>query len=264
MQCQFVKSAVVIVREDQKNNQQLVAYIIAEQSIDEPIDTWQSRLRNSLSQALPDYMVPNAFVVLDAFSLTPNGKVDRKALPIPAQNNTRRTHISAANQQETCLANIWSQLLNLPEVSVVDSFFELGGHSLLITQLIHQVYLELSYQLLVKDVFNNPTVRELAILINEQQASNLAIAPVKNITEHPLSYGQYRIWIIENLKESTNEHNMPIGAKLRGKVCVKSLEQALQLLVAHHDILRTKIIDIAGVIKKVIPYVAAGEAAPIL
>ena len=98
-------------------------------------------------------MVPNAFVVLDAFSLTPNGKVDRKALPIPAQNNTRRTHISAANQQETCLANIWSQLLNLPEVSVVDNFFELGGHSLLITQLIHQVYLELGYQLLVKDVW---------------------------------------------------------------------------------------------------------------
>jgi len=251
LECPFVKSAVVIVREDQPGNQQLVAYIIAEHNMNESIETWQLTLRGLLSKELPDYMVPNAFVMLDEFTLTPNGKVDRKALPIPEQKTSHHTHIPAANEQESTMANIWSQLLNVSELSVVDNFFELGGHSLLITQLIHQVHQELGFQILVKDVFNNPTVRALTILVNEQPTSNLAIVPVKNTAEHPLSYAQYRIWIIENLKENTNAHNMPIGAKLRGNVCVSSLEKSLQVLVAHHAILRTKIIDTAGEPKQV-------------
>ncbi|MFP2934965.1 AMP-binding enzyme, partial [Pyxidicoccus sp. 3LG] len=125
-----VQQAVASVHRDTAGDGRLVAYVVPSST---GLDT--SALRDFLRGHLPEHMVPSLFMALDAFPLTPNGKVDRKALPAPDASSARSEHIAPRTQTEQTLADLWAQLLGLPRVGATDSFFELGGHSLLATQL---------------------------------------------------------------------------------------------------------------------------------
>jgi amino acid adenylation domain-containing protein/thioester reductase-like protein len=154
-----VKEAVVLAREDQPGDKRLVAYLVEDQLGTLVID----ELKAHLKQALPDYMVPTAFVVLDEMPLSANGKLDRKRLPAAdLGKQLSKLYVAPRTETETILAEIWQQVLGIEQVGVEDDFFELGGHSLLATQLAFAVQNKLRTQFPVKAVFEKPTVGEQA------------------------------------------------------------------------------------------------------
>ncbi len=155
-----IQDAVIMAREDEPGNKRLVAYIISRAG-SQPNTT---ELWEFLNQALPDYMVPSTFVLLDAFPLSPNGKVDRQALPAPEQKRPDLGYTSAAPRSavEEVLVGIWANVLDLQEVGIHDNFFHLGGHSLLATQIIAQILETFQLALSLRTLFEAPTIATLA------------------------------------------------------------------------------------------------------
>ncbi|MGV0103655.1 Non-ribosomal peptide synthetase [Nostoc sp. DSM 114160] len=157
-----VKEAVVIVREDTPNETSLVGYIVAETGQ----DSLQviSQLRRFLKQQLPDFMVPTIFMALEAMPLTPNGKVDRKALPKPdaSRPELEANYVAPRTSIEQQIADIWTQVLNVKRVGIYDNFFELGGYSLLGIQVISRMRQALQAEILMSNLFELPTVADLA------------------------------------------------------------------------------------------------------
>jgi acyl carrier protein len=153
----LLKQAVVLLREDTPGDKRLVAYIIG--AADAPPDT--RVIRTWLKDQVPDYMVPSAFVVLDAMPLTPSGKVARQKLPAPDYGDAARAYAAPRTPLEETLAQIWMEVLGLQQVGIHDDFFELGGHSLLATQLISRIRDALEVELPLKLIFRNPSVEQL-------------------------------------------------------------------------------------------------------
>jgi amino acid adenylation domain-containing protein len=152
-----VREVVVIAREDQPGDRRLVAYVTG----DAPPDA----LRSSLSERLPAHMVPATFVVLPAFPLTPNGKVDRKALPAPGRPGSGESFVAPRTSVEELLAAIWSDVLGLERVGATDDFFALGGHSLLAVRLTARIERDFGVPLPLSALFEAPTVEHLARLV---------------------------------------------------------------------------------------------------
>jgi amino acid adenylation domain-containing protein len=157
-----VKDAVVIVREDTPSERRLVAYIVLKQESPE-------NLRDYLKQKLPDYMVPSDFVPLKAFPLTINGKIDKKALPEP-KSASYEDYIAPRNSTEEEIAKIWAEILKRARVGIRDNFFDMGGHSLLVTQLISRLRDTFQIELPVQQIFETPTIADLALVITQQLA----------------------------------------------------------------------------------------------
>jgi amino acid adenylation domain-containing protein len=154
-----VKEAVVLAREDEPGDKRLVGYVIATQGVAAPS---AESLREHLRAVLPEYMVPSAFVVLEAFPLTPNGKLDRRGLPAPDLSSyTSREYEAPRGEIEEILAGIWGDLLHLERVGRHDNFFELGGHSLLIVQMMERLR-RMGLSTEVRRVFESPTLSDLA------------------------------------------------------------------------------------------------------
>ena len=157
-----VREAMVLVREDVPGDKRLVAYVVAENASADLVD----ELRALLRAALPEYMVPAAFVLLDEFPLTPNGKLDRNALPAPdAAAYVVRSYEAPVGEIETALAQIWCDVLKLERVGRHDHFFELGGHSLLAVQVVSRVRQRLNLELPLRELFAAPTVCGLAACV---------------------------------------------------------------------------------------------------
>ncbi|WP_353929454.1 amino acid adenylation domain-containing protein [Okeanomitos corallinicola TIOX110] len=161
-----IKQVVVIAREDEPRKKLLVAYLVTNNNSLTP-----SNLRNFLKQTLPDYMIPNAFVILEALPLTPNGKINRRVLPVPdhTQRNLEIDFVAPRTQIEQELTTIWSEVLNLKQIGINDNFFELGGHSLLATQVISRLKEVFNLDFYLRYLFENPTIAELAKKVTEQQ-----------------------------------------------------------------------------------------------
>jgi aspartate racemase len=162
-----VQQAIVVAREDSPGQKQLVAYIVPNR--EQP--STATKLRSFLKTKLPDYMIPSAFVVLDALPLTSSGKVDRRALPALDQSrpDLKGAFVAPRTAVEQVLAGIWSQLLKLEQIGIHDNFFDLGGHSLLATQVISRVRGTLQVELPLRALFENPTVASLAVKVAEAQ-----------------------------------------------------------------------------------------------
>ncbi|XKK36737.1 phosphopantetheine-binding protein [Bacillus sp. A17A.1] len=126
-----MKEAVVLVREDRPGDQRLVAYVISDENTEE----W----REYLQKQLPNHMIPAHFVELEHFPLTPNGKIDRKALPIPDEQAIGDLNVLPRTPSEELIASVWGQVLGIENISIQDSFFERGGHSLLATQIVSRL-----------------------------------------------------------------------------------------------------------------------------
>ncbi|SEU41903.1 amino acid adenylation domain-containing protein, partial [Myxococcus fulvus] len=239
-----VREAVVLVREDRPGDRRLVGYVVAPASQD------TAALRTFIAQRLPEYMVPSALRVLESLPLTSNGKVDRKALPVPEQTwfLTEDARVAPATPTEELLAGLFAQVLGVSSISTTASFFELGGHSLLATQLVSRVRSAFQVELPLRDLFESPTVQALA------QRIEAAMSTGARIQRPPLtalpregdaprafvqSFAQQRLWFLDQLDPGSPAYNMPIALRLEGIVDTRALERAFTEMVRRHESLRT-------------------------
>jgi len=180
-----VGKAVVVCHEETKGETVLVAYVVPAQEG----DVSRSKLRSYLREHLPDYMVPNAYVQLEALPLTPNGKIDRKALPLPdaAQENLDVTFVAPRTPIEAAIAEIWQSVLKLDRVGIHDNFFDLGGHSLLATQVVTRLRESFHIDLKLRYFFQVPTLKELGGTVEILQNSTQNHESFTNNTEEDRS-----------------------------------------------------------------------------
>ncbi|OTA17398.1 Amino acid adenylation [Xenorhabdus vietnamensis] len=249
-QCRDVREAVVIAREDASyektgGEKRLVAYLLAK-----PNTTLiPAELRQQLAQHLAEYMLPSAFVTLDAFPLTPNGKLDRQALPM-SDRSALVTHNYEApiGEVETGLAEIWQELLKLEQVGRHDHFFELGGHSLLAIQLAARIRQKLERELHLQQLFSHPVLADLATLIIDTPVTTQVVIPAADRSQPlPLSFSQQRMWFLTRLNtEASLAYQIPIVQHLRGHLDHSALMAALNHLVSRHESLRTRFVLIDG------------------
>ncbi|MBC6447459.1 non-ribosomal peptide synthetase [Actinokineospora xionganensis] len=231
----------VLVREDQPGDRRLVAYVVP--AAGGTLDT--ATLRAHAAGLLPDYMVPSAFVVLDALPLTPNGKLDRKALPAPefacaAGGRAPRTPV------EELLCGLFAEVIGVASVGVEDSFFDLGGHSLLATRLVSRVRSTLGVELSIRTLFEAPTVAALAGRLAGADGARPAVRPAVRPDVIPLSFGQRRLWFLNRFENQSATYNMPLTMDLDGELDIDALRRALDDVIARHEPLRTRFPDIDG------------------
>ncbi|UXE58892.1 MAG: non-ribosomal peptide synthase/polyketide synthase [Woronichinia naegeliana WA131] len=239
-QNESVQGACVIAREDKPGDKRLVAYVVPQPEIILTID----EIRQFLKAKLPDYMVPNAFVILDALPLTPNGKIDRRALPAPDLQG-KGEYIAPRNPIEEKLAQIWAEVLKLERVSIEDNFFELGGHSLLATQVISRCQEAFEIALPLRYLFESPTIAQLsAVILKELQTGSRlklpAIVPLNRQDDIPLSWAQERLWFVNQLEGESGAYTIDLTMRLLGNLNVKALEKAFQAIIQRHEPLRTQ------------------------
>jgi hypothetical protein len=165
-----VMQCVVVARENLSSEKRLVAYLRCDSTTENPLEV-TTRLKAELKKRLPDYMVPPFFVFLQSFPMTPNGKIDRNALPEPESNPTESLfdYVAPRTPVEEKLAGIWADVLGLPRVGIHDNFFQLGGHSLLALRTVSRTQQLLDVDLPLAALFENPTVATLAVRVVEEQ-----------------------------------------------------------------------------------------------
>nr|WP_231936465.1 non-ribosomal peptide synthetase [Fischerella sp. NIES-3754] len=185
-----VEDAVVLTREDRPNHKQLVAYVVAQK---EQVIT-VSELHHFLKEKLPDYMLPSAFVILEAIPLLPNGKVDRHSLPAPDQTRPelKQTYQAPQTEVEKIIAQIWQEALHVNEVGIHDNFFELGGHSLLLLQIHNQLQKRFQQSLSILELFRYPTISSLAKYLSQEQNEQVSLPEIGDRSEQ-LEKGKARI-----------------------------------------------------------------------
>ncbi|WP_028695076.1 non-ribosomal peptide synthetase [Pseudomonas cremoricolorata] len=239
-----VREAAVLACELQ-GGVQLVAYLAA-QGVDAEAAQQTglgATLKARLAEQLPGYMVPAFIVWLPALPLTPNGKLERKALPAPqaeVQSATRRAPHSALQRQ---LAEVWQQVLELPEVGLDDQFFELGGHSLLATQVIARLQTQLPQPVSLRDLFQYPRLEDFAAQLQARSAEVQTQLPQLSAAGAEagavLSLAQRRLWVVEQLSGASGAYGMPLALRLHGELQVPLLREALAEVMRRHDVLRT-------------------------
>ncbi|MFJ4799281.1 amino acid adenylation domain-containing protein, partial [Streptomyces murinus] len=238
-----VTRAVVVVREDQPGDKRVVAYLTpagAEGTIPDGHE-----LRSHCSGSLPEFMVPSAFVVLESFPLTPNGKLDRKALPVP-DVGAELAGRGPRTPQEEILCALFAETLGVERVGVDDSFFDLGGHSLLATRLISRARTVLGVALPVRAFFEAPTPRALAQAIDDKRSPRPAVTVRPRPDRVPLSSAQRRLWFLNRLEGANATYNEYEAFHLSGELDVAALQAALDDVVARHEALRTVFPDVEG------------------
>ncbi|MDN3354915.1 non-ribosomal peptide synthetase [Actinomadura sp. DC4] len=238
-----VARAAVVVREDHPGDRRLVAYAVANRDAD------PARLRQALAQTLPDHMTPAAVVVLDAFPLTPNGKLDRAALPEPEFATTDR---SSRTPVEEILARLFAETLHLGRVGIDDDFFDLGGHSLLATRLISRIRTTLGVELPIRALFETPTVAGLARDLGRHGAARPVLSAGDRPDVVPLSSAQRRLWFLNRLEGPGATYNMPVALRLGGDLDVDALTAALADVAGRHETLRTVFPETGGAPRQVV------------
>ncbi|NEQ80572.1 MAG: amino acid adenylation domain-containing protein, partial [Moorea sp. SIO2I5] len=251
-----VRETAVVVREENPDDKRLVAYFVpfpetrvlpedAEAENSAITSELVPQLRNFLKEKLPEYMVPSAFVPLEALPLTPSGKVDRRSLPAPDWLQQRgQTYVAPRTPIEEVIAGIWTQVLGVEQVSIDDNFFERGGHSLLATQLISRLRNVFQIELPLRKIFEYPTIAALAESVEAMKQSQESIIvppilPVPRDGKLPLSFAQERLWFLDQLEPNNTTYNMPSAVRLQGSLNVAALEQSFNKIVQRHEVLRT-------------------------
>ncbi|WP_420018515.1 amino acid adenylation domain-containing protein [Xanthomonas bundabergensis] len=257
--CAGVHKAVVIAREDTSGDRRLLAYVVPQPGT----ELSAAALRVSLSLALPDYMVPSAFVTLEALPLTPNGKLDRQALPAPDQAAVAsRAYEAPVGEVEQAIAAIWQDLLGLARVGRHDHFFELGGHSLLAVRLVTHLRVALGVDVALREVFAQPTLAMLARTVSSAAASSQgAILPVPRGEALPLSWAQQRLWFLDQLDHAASaSYHILAALRLSGVLDRAALQASLDRIVARHESLRTTFVSGEGEPRQVIAAADSGFA----
>ncbi|HEX6864306.1 MAG TPA: amino acid adenylation domain-containing protein, partial [Thermoanaerobaculia bacterium] len=235
-----VREGVVLARDSERSGKRLVGYV----ALQPGEAAAEAELRAFLSRDLPDYMVPAAWVFLDALPLTPNGKVDRAALPAP--EIAEDAYVAPRTETEAAVAGIFAEVLGLAKAGARDDFFALGGHSLSATQVLSRLRSRLGVDLPPRALFDHPTVAALARAMGpavETAGEEWEIRPVPRadgpVTELPASFAQQGLWLADRLHAGVPLFNTPFALELSGPLDVSSLARALAEIVRRHEPLRT-------------------------
>jgi len=259
-----IREVAVIVREDSPGEKRLVAYIVTtkderRKTKDEPDpsfvlrpSSFVSELRAFLIERLPDYMIPSAFVLLDALPLTPNGKVNRRALPAPPRLRSEldSAFVAPRTPLEELLAGIWADVLDLDYIGIHDDFFALGGQSLLAARVMARVREASQLELPIRAIFDQSTVASLAEYIAQAYptpaAPALPIQPALRNAPLPLSFAQQRLWFFDQLEPGSALYNVPVAVQLSGPLELHALRRSLTRIVQRHESLRTTFVNASG------------------
>jgi amino acid adenylation domain-containing protein len=241
-----VLQTVIDIIEHKEKYKSLIAYCTLKNP--SPNDILIDSLRAYLSDRLPHYMIPSYFVILDTIPLSPNGKVDKKALPVP---DTQPRILSIPYQAATTaleqrLCELWATLLAVEKVGIHDNFFHLGGNSLLAMRMVSQVRRQESVTLELKALFESPTIAGLIKTHLQQagadilQATEITLLDAQQRQQFlPLSFAQQRLWFLEHiLPADMGVYNIPLQLKLEGELNELALEKALTAIINRHEILR--------------------------
>ncbi|WP_342651311.1 amino acid adenylation domain-containing protein [Pseudomonas sp. REB1044] len=230
---------VLVLDIDGAGGKQLAAYLIAQ---DAQVNHSELRevLKQHLKAQLPDYMVPTHFLVLNAWPLTANGKLDRKALPKPDASQLQKGYAAPRTALEQQLAAIWSEVLNVEQVGLHDNFFELGGHSLLATQVTSRIRQRLNLEVPLRALFESADLATFAQAAAEGCASQApAFTHADRSQPLTLSYAQQRQWFLWQLEPDSAAYNIPSALRLTGELDVEALRYSFASLMARHETLRT-------------------------
>ncbi|WP_086820609.1 non-ribosomal peptide synthetase [Allokutzneria sp. NRRL B-24872] len=231
-----VRQAVAIVREDRPGDKRLIAYLTG--SAD------PAAVREALAAEMPNYMVPAAFVTLDAFPLSPHGKLDRKALPAPARAGAVDSR--PRTEREEVVAGLFSDALGTDQIGIDDDFFGLGGDSVLAVKVLARLREKYGSAVSARAVFDAPTVATLAALLPETATAAEWIPRADRSRRLPLSSAQQRLWLVEDLAPGGTDHNTGVALRLSGPLDMVALRSALDELTQRHEALRTTFDSVDG------------------
>jgi len=244
-----VEAAAVLVDGAGAETARLIAYVTGSNGEATP-DV--AELRAFLRASLPDFMVPAAFVELDAFPLTSNNKIDRRALEASGQGRVLPAPASPPPQPglETDVAAIWEEVLDMPDIGRDDNFFDLGGHSLLATRIASRLRATIGVETPVRTVFDHPTVASLSAALALTERSPVDVAAERPAAPRgqplPVSFSQERMWFLHQLQPTGAAYNIPFALRLRGALDVPALEWSLNRVIARHESLRTIFVSVEG------------------
>ncbi|NIM13670.1 MAG: AMP-binding protein [Candidatus Aminicenantes bacterium] len=237
-----VKEAVVLDRTDATGDRYLCAYIVSDGELD------TADFRDNLSLSLPDYMIPAYFIKIDKIPLNPNGKIDKRALPMPnVQADVE--YIAPEGEIQCQLAAIWSDVLSIEQraISADHDFFEMGGHSLKATILISRIHKAFNVKITLGEMFEHPTIQGLANYIAAAvKEVHKTIEPAEILPYYPLSSSQKRMYIINQLETESINYNMPSVMKVDGHLEPERFEGAFKKLMERQESLRTQFVTVAG------------------
>src|SRR5215831_10713888 len=248
-----VEQVVVMARDDVPGEQRLVAYYTTAKTErgrhgelgDEEEVVGAEQLRSHLSDKLPEYMVPAAYVRLKSMPLTPNGKLDRRALPEP-ERVSGEGYREPRTPEEEILCGLFAEVLGLERVGLDDDFFALGGHSLLAVSLVSRVRAVLRVELDLGVLFESPSVGQLSGRLREGGQVRGRLERRERPERIRLSYAQRRLWFIDRLEGTSVEYNVPQALWLKGELDGEALERAINTIVERHESLRTHFAEVEG------------------
>ncbi|MFJ5116146.1 amino acid adenylation domain-containing protein, partial [Streptomyces sp. NPDC088551] len=253
-----VRGVAVLAREDRPGVKRLVAYLVPSSG-----DLDVSAVRAHVASVLPEYMVPSAFVVLDALPLTVNGKTDRRALPAP-ESDAVAEYVAPRTAEERVLAATWAEVLGVERVGVHDDFFELGGDSISSLRVVSRIRTVLGAGLSPRALFDHPTIARLAetvprgtvlpgtdpasapVPVPAPDDSGPVPEPVPRDGDLPLSFAQERLWFLDDFARDSVEYNVVTALRLTGDLDISALRTAVSRLVARHEALRTTFDSVDG------------------
>ena len=250
-----VREVVVIAREDTLGDKRLAAYVVAEAGLENVPSTLQAFLKGKL----PHYMLPKAFVVLDAMPLTPSDKIDRKALPAP--DNTRPDLVEAfvvpRTRMEEQLAAIWEEVIGVSPIGALDDFFVLGGHSLIAGQILSRVQTVFGFEVSFRDLLENSSLEAFATVVEQHRRNpvntqQVLLEPVSRDGRLPVSFAQERVHFIEELAPSMTAYQFQESLRFTGSLDVAVLERTLGEIIQRHEIFRTTFHTVDGKLAQVI------------
>ncbi|MCP4659783.1 MAG: amino acid adenylation domain-containing protein, partial [bacterium] len=247
-----VRECAVVARGEGPGGRQLAAYVVTE-----PGSAAEARnLRELLQQSLPEYMVPSAFVFLEALPLLPSGKVNRAALPAPERRGVEADFAAPSGPTEELLAGIWAAVLKLDRVGVEDNFFELGGHSLLATQVISRLREVFGVEVALQKIFEAPTVKRLAPVVEAAavEGRGRTVPPIRPLPRDggvlqegvALSFAQQRLWFIDQFQPGRALYNISNAVRLSDRLDRALLARSLNEIVRRHEALRTTFTSAGG------------------
>ena len=245
-----IRETAVIAREDIPGEKRLVAYVVPVQ--EETAGTLVADSRSFLQEKLPNYMIPEVFVILESLPRTATGKLHRRALPAPDKSRAELADAFVAPRSpiEQSLAAIWQDVLNVERVGIHDNFFELGGNSLLVTRLMSRVRDAFQAELPLATIFEVATIKDFAEFIEgylaetprserSEQRENFRIPPVSREEKIPLSFEQERLWFLAQMPGMEAAHNMSAVLRLSGPLQVDALERSFSEILCRHEVFRT-------------------------
>ncbi|MFT3764376.1 MAG: amino acid adenylation domain-containing protein [Minicystis sp.] len=241
-----VREAVVVARDEGVGDKRLVAYLVCHEGPKPTV----GELRSFLKEKLPEYMVPAAFVLLDALPLTASGKIDRRALPAPEEGERAATgtaFVAPTSAVEAELAKIWASVLRLPQVGIHDNFFEIGGDSILSIQIVSRA-LKADIHITPRQIFEHPTIAELAAAAGTRKA----VAAEQGAVTGPVPLTPVERWWLEVPREDMHHWNQSSFVEVRERVDAAAMERAVARVLEHHDALCLRLVQVENVARQTI------------